>query len=49
VVLHTSLSGLFNANLIQKVDANAFVPKFDASDLAEEIIKRLDSVEGNKE
>ncbi len=49
VVLHTSLSGLFNANLIQKVDANAFVPKFDASDLAEEIIKRLDSVEGSKE
>jgi len=49
VVLHTSLSGMFNANLIQKVDANAFVPKFDASDLAEEIIKRLDSVEGNKE
>jgi len=49
VVLHTSLSGLFNANLIQKVDANAFVPKFDASDLAKEIVKRLDSVGGSKE
>ena len=48
VVLHTSLSGLFNANLIQKVDANAFVPKFDASDLADEIVKRLDSVVGSK-
>jgi two-component system, chemotaxis family, chemotaxis protein CheV len=49
VVLHTSLSGLFNANLIQEVDANAFVPKFDASDLAVEIVKRLDSVTGSKE
>ena len=48
VVLHTSLSGLFNANLIQKVDANAFIPKFDASDLANEIVKRLDSVERSK-
>lgn len=48
VVLHTSLSGLFNGNLIQEVDANAFVPKFNASDLAEEIVKRLDFVEGNK-
>jgi len=48
VVLHTSLSGLFNENLIQKVDANAFVPKFDASDLAVEIVKRLDSIVGSK-
>jgi len=48
VILHTSLSGLFNANLIQKVNANAFVPKFDASDLAVEIVKRLDSVVGSK-
>jgi len=45
VLLHTSLSGIFNSNLIQTVDANAFVPKFDASELAEEIIKRLDHVE----
>src|SRR3569832_507679 len=33
-MLHTSLSGLFNHILIEKVDANAFVPKFDANDLA---------------
>jgi two-component system chemotaxis response regulator CheV len=48
VLLHTSLSGLFNNNLIQKVDANAFVPKFNPSDLSEEIVKRLDSVEGRR-
>jgi len=46
VILHTSLSGLFNGDLIRKVDANAFVPKFDANDLANEITKRLDSLDG---
>lgn len=49
ILLHTSLSGLFNSDLIQQVDANAFVSKFDASDLAEEIVKRLDFVECKKE
>jgi two-component system, chemotaxis family, chemotaxis protein CheV len=48
VLLHTSLSGVFNSNLIQQVDANAFVAKFDASDLAEEIVKRLDCVKGKE-
>jgi two-component system, chemotaxis family, chemotaxis protein CheV len=48
VLLHTSLSGVFNSNLVQQVDANAFVAKFDASDLAEEIVKRLDCVEGKE-
>ena len=46
ILLHTSLSGLFNSDLVQQVDANAFVSKFDASDLAEEIVKRLDMVAG---
>jgi len=41
VMLHTSLSGLFNHNLIRKVDANAFVPKFDANDLAQAVIERI--------
>ena len=48
ILLHTSLSGVFNSDLIQQVDANAFVSKFDASDLAEEIVKRLDHVKGNR-
>ena len=45
ILLHTSLSGLFNTDLVQQVDANAFVSKFDASDLADEVIKRLDQVD----
>ena len=47
VMLHTSLSGLFNNDLIRQVDANAFVPKFDAADLAKEILKRIDDLNGN--
>lgn len=34
VVLHTSLSGVFNNALIQKVGANQFIPKFDPDELA---------------
>ena len=45
VMLHTSLSGLFNHNLIRKVDANAFVPKFDANDLAKAVIDRIKAKE----
>src|SRR3569833_1425915 len=41
VMLHTSLSGLFNHNLIEKVDANAFVPKFDANDLARAVLDKI--------
>ena len=47
VMLHTSLSGLFNHDLIEQVDADAFVPKFDAADLAKEIKKRIDFLNGN--
>lgn len=42
VVLHTSLSGLFNSDLVRQVQANAFVAKFDAADLAKEVLKRLE-------
>ena len=45
VLLHTSLSGVFNSSLVQQVKADAFVAKFDANELAEEITKRLDLVE----
>ena len=46
VLLHTSLSGLFNNDLVRQVDANAFVPKFDATDLAKEISARIDFLNG---
>lgn len=41
VMLHTSLSGIFNHSLIDKVDANAFVPKFDANDLAQAVVDKM--------
>ena len=41
VMLHTSLSGIFNHSLINKVDANAFVPKFDANDLAQAVVDKI--------
>lgn len=34
VILHTSLSGVFNQALIDKVGANRFIPKFDPDELA---------------
>lgn len=37
VLLHTSLSGQFNQNLIEKVGADAFVAKFDANELARHV------------
>jgi len=44
VMLHTSLSGVFNAALVQKVGADTFLPKFHADDLAQNVIKRLEQV-----
>ena len=37
VMLHSSLSGVFNESMITKVDADKFIPKFKAEDLIEEI------------
>lgn len=37
VLLHTSLSGQFNQNMIEKVGADAFIAKFDASELARHV------------
>jgi len=37
VLLHTSLSGTFNKNMVSKVGADMFVPKFNAEELAESV------------
>lgn len=37
IMLHTSLSGTFNSNMVKKVGANRFVAKFDAVELAKEV------------
>lgn len=41
VMLHTSLSGVFNNAMVQRVGADKFVPKFSANDLAEGVLDRL--------
>ena len=37
IMLHTSLSGTFNSNMVKKVGANKFVAKFDAVELSKEV------------
>jgi len=41
VMLHTSLSGVFNQAMVQKVGASEFLPKFKPDDLAEIVVKRV--------
>jgi two-component system chemotaxis response regulator CheV len=38
VILHTSLSGVFNQSMVEKVGANKFIAKFDADELATAVI-----------
>jgi two-component system, chemotaxis family, chemotaxis protein CheV len=42
VILHTSLSGVFNEAMVQKVGANDFIPKFNPNELAQAVQKRVD-------
>ncbi len=46
VLLHTSLSGVFNQDMIKTVGANKFIAKFNADDLAGAVISRLKEVLG---
>lgn len=41
VMLHSSLSGVFNHSMSQKVGADRFVAKFSADELAEGVLERL--------
>ncbi len=45
VILHTSLSGVFNLGMIGKVGANDFIPKFNSEELARAIKRGLEVVE----
>lgn len=45
ILLHTSLSGVFNRPMVDKVGANAFVPKFEPDELAANILKRFESLD----
>lgn len=42
VMLHTSLSGIFNEAMVKKVGANDFIPKFHPDELALAIKKRVE-------
>jgi two-component system chemotaxis response regulator CheV len=41
LVLHTSLSGVFNSSMVQKVGADEFLAKFEPDELVKTIQKRL--------
>ena len=41
VILHTSLSGVFNQSMVSKVGANRFLSKYDANELAKVVQERL--------
>jgi two-component system chemotaxis response regulator CheV len=42
IMLHTSLSGVFNKAMVQKVGANDFMAKFSPDELAERVMEILD-------
>lgn len=44
VVLHSSLSGVFNKAMVEKVGANNFIAKFDPDVLAEQVVRLIDDV-----
>ena len=44
VILHTSLSGVFNNSMVQRVGANRFIAKFSPDELAQAVLERLQTV-----
>lgn len=42
IILHTSLSGVFNQAMVQKVGADEFIAKFRPDDLAQAVIKGIE-------
>lgn len=47
ILLHTSLSGVFNKNMVQKVGANEFLAKFQPDMLAQLVIERVSGLGGD--
>ena len=41
IILHTSLSGVFNQSLVEKVGANKFISKFNPDELANAVLDQL--------
>jgi two-component system, chemotaxis family, chemotaxis protein CheV len=40
-MLHTSLSGVFNNAMVQRVGADRFIAKFSSDELAQGVLERL--------
>ncbi|SDU17416.1 chemotaxis protein CheV [Halopseudomonas salegens] len=47
IMLHTSLSGVFNQAMVKKVGANDFLAKFRPDELANRVIDRLHALRGD--
>lgn len=45
ILLHTSLSGIFNLEMVKKVGADDFLAKYFPDDLALKVIERIESVQ----
>ena len=45
IILHTSLSGVFNQAMVKKVGANDFLAKFRPDDLASRVVERIKSAD----
>jgi two-component system chemotaxis response regulator CheV len=41
IILHTSLSGVFNQSLVEKVGANKFISKFNPDELANAVLEQI--------
>lgn len=48
VMLHTSLSGVFNQSMVEKVGANDFLAKFSPDDLVTRVARRITTVTGKQ-
>jgi len=46
IMLHTSLSGVFNNAMVEKVGANKFIAKFNADELATGVMEAISVLEG---
>lgn len=44
VILHTSLSGVFNLAMVEKVEANNFVPKYSPESLTKAVLDRVKEI-----
>lgn len=47
ILLHTSLSGVFNQGMVKRVGADDFLAKFHADDLANRVIERIRATDKN--